>query len=89
MSERPAPLVEFNLKISLSMILGFKWVNLKGLVFNQILFSLFSLEKILSTYSSHSDLVERDSDESLVKNMLNKPPISVGSLYSFKHCKTL
>jgi hypothetical protein len=82
MSERPAPLVEFNLKISLSMILEFVWVNLKELVFNLILFSLFSLEKILSTYSSHSDLVERDSDESLVKNMLNKPPISVGSLYS-------
>ena len=79
MSERPAPLVEFKLKISLSMILEFVWVNLKELVFNLILFSLFSLEKVLSTYSSHSDLVETDSDESLVKNKQDFPVQSIMS----------
>jgi hypothetical protein len=76
--------------MSFSTMLALVWTNLNfssSESFMQIFFSLFNLVKVVSTYLLHSNSLESEVDERLVKKVLKTLPISTGSSYSFSSWK--
>ena len=73
----------FNLLTEFSYV----WINLNGLTLERILFSLFSLTKVLSMYKSESCSLVKEVEEKLVMNVLKIEQISSELLYSLSSWK--